>query len=66
MCEDVNRGDQLGRTPLHYAVMNGNGELVELLLNSGADPECKFLYLCTLRTSQGDYIKWNKLYTMVI
>lgn len=62
----INQGDKLGRTPLQYAVMNGNTELVELLLDSGADTECVFLYLCTLRISQKDYNKWNKLYSTVI
>ncbi|KAF2888269.1 hypothetical protein ILUMI_17904 [Ignelater luminosus] len=61
----INQGDKLGRTPLQYGVMNGNAELVELLLNSGADTECQFLYLCSLRTSREDYNKWNKLYSML-
>ena len=36
----VNRGDALGRRPLHYAVENGgegNGEMLDLLLDRGAD-----------------------------
>lgn len=64
---NINQCDQLGRTPLHYASINGNAELVELLLDKGADMECRFLYReSTLRTSKEDYRKWNKLYTMVI
>ncbi|KAK4887174.1 hypothetical protein RN001_003445 [Aquatica leii] len=65
MYGNVNQEDELGRTPLHYAAMNGNTELVELLLNSGADTECKFLYhQSTFRSPKEDYNKWNKLYTM--
>ena len=30
-------GDHLGRRPLHYAVAAGHGDLVDLLLNAGAD-----------------------------
>ena len=33
----ADRGDHLGRRPLHYAVAAGRGDLVELLLNAGAD-----------------------------
>ncbi len=33
----VNRGDHLGRRPLHYAVEGGNQSLVSLLIESGAD-----------------------------
>ena len=33
----ANRGDPLGRRPLHYAVEAGHGELVELLVARGAD-----------------------------
>ena len=36
----VNRGDALGRRPLHHAVENaaeGNGEMLDLLLDRGAD-----------------------------
>ncbi|KAF5271907.1 hypothetical protein FQR65_LT05054 [Abscondita terminalis] len=65
MYGNVNQEDELGRTPLHYAAMNGNTELVEYLLNSGADTECKFFYhQSTFRSPKGDYNKWNKLYTM--
>lgn len=62
----INQGDQLGRTPLHYAALNGNTELLEFLLERGANPACKFKYRETsLRTSHENYNKWNKLYTMV-
>ncbi|KAK5643782.1 hypothetical protein RI129_007627 [Pyrocoelia pectoralis] len=45
--------------------MNGNTELAELLLNAGADTECKFLYhQSTFRSAKEDYNRWNKLYTM--
>ena len=33
----ADRGDHLGRRPLHYAVAAGRGDLVDLLLNAGAD-----------------------------
>ena len=33
----VDRGDHLGRRPLHYAVAAGRGDLVDLLLDAGAD-----------------------------
>ena len=33
----ANRGDALGRRPLHYAVETGNPAMVELLANAGAD-----------------------------
>ena len=35
--ELANRGDHLGRRPLHYAVEAGQGEAVELLVERGAD-----------------------------
>ncbi len=35
---DINGRDSLGRTPLHYAVANGDVPLVELLLANGAEP----------------------------
>lgn len=41
---DVNRADFLGRTPLHYSVINGNTALVEVLLSAGADANCSFEY----------------------
>ncbi|GJQ77486.1 hypothetical protein Trydic_g20877 [Trypoxylus dichotomus] len=59
----VSTGDQLGRTPLHYAASNGNTELVQLLLESGADTECKFKYHETrMRKSADNYWKWNRLF----
>ena len=33
----VDLGDHLGRRPLHYAVAAGRGDLVDLLLNAGAE-----------------------------
>ena len=33
----ADRGDHLGRRPLHYAVAAGRADLVDLLLNAGAD-----------------------------
>ncbi|KAK9737004.1 Ankyrin repeats (3 copies) [Popillia japonica] len=60
----VNAEDQLGRTPLHYAASNGNTELVQLLLESGACTECKFK--CSearsTRKSGDNYWKWNRLF----
>lgn len=41
---DVNHADFLGRTPLHYAVINGNTTLVEVLLAAGANVNCTFEY----------------------
>jgi len=39
---DVNqKDDELGRTPLLYAVINGNSDLIRLLLQHGADPRIK-------------------------
>ena len=35
---DVNKGDQFGTTPLFAAAQDGAAELVELLLEFGADP----------------------------
>lgn len=62
----INRGDQLGRTPLYYATLNGNADLVEFLLNLGANTECKLRYHETnVKTTHENYSKWNKLYTMV-
>jgi hypothetical protein len=38
---DVNgRTSANGWSALHYAVRNGNAEIVQLLLNAGADPDC--------------------------
>lgn len=62
----INRGDQLGRTPLHYAALNGNADLVEFFLDLGANTECKLQYHETnVKTTHENYSKWNKLYTMV-
>ena len=36
-----NARDEKGLTPLHYAVINGNLELMKLLLESGADPDAQ-------------------------
>ncbi|KAI4464129.1 ankyrin repeat-containing [Holotrichia oblita] len=60
----VNAEDQLGRTPLHYAASNGNTELVQLLLESGACTECKFKYSegRRVRRSGDNYWKWNRLF----
>ena len=35
------RGDDAGVTPLHWAAINDRPELVDLLLDSGADPNSK-------------------------
>jgi ankyrin repeat protein len=34
---DVNRGDSIGRTPIHAAALNGYDEMAILLLRAGAD-----------------------------
>lgn len=39
----VNIKDGYGRTPLHYAAMGGNEELMQFLVRSGADPKEKEL-----------------------
>lgn len=38
---DVNCQDDLGRTPLHYAVFAGHTEFIQLLLKSNANPDIK-------------------------
>jgi ankyrin repeat protein len=35
---DIEGQDNGGRTALHLAAMNGNDEIVKLLLEKGADP----------------------------
>ncbi|MFB0496642.1 ankyrin repeat protein [Mucilaginibacter sp. OAE612] len=35
---DLNELDELGNSPLHWAVMRGDLDIVELLLRSGANP----------------------------
>jgi len=35
---DINVKDKIGNTPLHYAVILENDEIIELLLNKNADP----------------------------
>ena len=37
----VNRGDALGRRPLHYAVEAGNGDMIDLLVRRGADVDAR-------------------------
>jgi ankyrin repeat protein len=32
---------QILRTPLHFAALNGNRDLLEMLLQEGADPNAK-------------------------
>lgn len=62
----INQGDQLGRTPLHYAALNGNADLVDFFLDLGSNTECKLRYHETkVKTTHENYSKWNKLYTMV-
>ena len=62
----INAGDHIGRTPLHYAVLNGNVELVTLLLKHGADTNQRVGYHePKFRTSSENYAKWNKLYSEV-
>jgi ankyrin repeat protein len=36
--EDLNALDELGNSPLHWAVLGGHDDIVELLLASGANP----------------------------
>ena len=37
----VNQRDEVGATPLHYAVLNGNREIARLLIDRGADINCR-------------------------
>jgi ankyrin repeat protein len=48
---DLNELDELGNSPLHWAVMGGDLDIVELLLRSGANPNT----MC----SQGYTPKWS-------
>lgn len=41
---DVNQADFQGRTPLYYAVINGNASLTDFLLREGADANCVLHY----------------------
>lgn len=36
---DINRKDDMGYTPIHYAARGGYSETVEVLLNNGANPD---------------------------
>lgn len=38
---DVDARDKYGRTPLHYAAVACNAEIMELLIEHGADPSAK-------------------------
>ena len=41
---DINKRDSRGRTPLHWAVENGQLEIVKYLIDNGADKNtCKLL-----------------------
>jgi len=44
---DVNEHGNMGRTPLHYAANNHHKEVVELLIEKGADVNARERYLCT-------------------
>ncbi|MDF2720705.1 MAG: hypothetical protein K0Q59_380 [Paenibacillus sp.] len=41
---DINQGDHMGRTPLHYAVGENNPTIASLLLKLGANPHQKDVY----------------------
>ena len=38
---DVNAVNSFGRTPLHYAVGNGNPDVITVLIEAGADPNAR-------------------------
>jgi ankyrin repeat protein len=40
-CNDINGQDQTGKTPLHYAAIEGRADVVALLLSNKADPRLK-------------------------
>ena len=42
---DVNAESNIGMTPLHWACVTGNREIVELLLQHGADPNMRNEYI---------------------
>lgn len=44
---NINKGDEFGRTPLHYAALRGQTEEVRQLLEKGADVNAKDNYLFT-------------------
>jgi ankyrin repeat protein len=49
--EDLNELDELGNSPLHWAVLRGDLDMVELLLEEGADPN--------VMSSDGFTPKWS-------
>jgi uncharacterized protein len=51
---DVAQADQYGMTPLHYSVEMGKPELLEALLDSGADPSAQLTDGLPFR--RGDYV----------
>ena len=57
---DVNYEDSYGKTPLSNAVINGNADMVSLLLENGADIECKSKYKGGLTPLQRAFTKGNK------
>ncbi|XP_022908937.2 transient receptor potential channel pyrexia-like [Onthophagus taurus] len=66
----INLQDYLGRTPLLYAVLNGNVKLVELLLTHGANIECKLTcerekIVGEKKSSVGDVQKYKELLQML-
>lgn len=57
---DINLGDHIGRTPLHYAVINENHEMLEYLLSCGANTEVRF-QLKPRDMGAHTLTKWNDL-----
>ncbi|KAA8898261.1 ankyrin repeat-containing domain protein [Sphaerosporella brunnea] len=66
---NVNAQERLGKTPLHWVWCHGADEYkdscVELLLLSGADPEVKCMYGCTVLDTMAhgyyDYASWERV-----
>ena len=65
----VNLSDYNGWTPLHYACFNENRELLQQLLEAGADPTARWytLYVinCSICTHYDMYITYYSIWTQL-